>query len=341
MHKIYSKYYILAAVVIVFGIVAGLFHIYGVAPLKKRVQSREQSISETIESLRKRGWPVEHKRLEKLLSRRKNEFERLDKKNRHINQLIDTTFRKRISEHFGEEAVQNPRAFRQYVSRLDYQELYTSIISKWESREVFLTEELINLSKNTVSGHIYRLILKLWSLDTVLDLATENGLSVVTVSGTAESVDNGQTGTESEKASLVLTPPVREYYLAQSDEAPYLLGLPVAMEVKCTTRELMNFLRTLISHDALVVLNHIEIKKQPFENDENGKRYRNSLKVKLSCSTFYRLGESGGRKSAVGDQKPVKEALRGRGPGTADNGPDSQSKSSLSSRSSPSSKIKD
>ena len=296
MHKIHIKYYILLSVVIVFGIAAGLFYFYGVVPLDKRVQRKEQSISETAEGLSDRGWPGHPERLQRLLKKRRKESDLLKDKAKQLNKLVDTTFRDRIMESFGAEAVQNPSTFRQYVSRLDYQEFYTSIISEWKSRNIFLSEELINLSKNTVSSHIYRLILKLWSLDTILNLATENGLSVVTVPESAEPAEeadsagleaNAEAGEGDDKASLVQLPRVREYYLAESEEEPYLLGLPVVMEVTCTTGELMDFLRSLSSYDSLVVLNHIDIKKQPPQN--GGKDYRNSLRVKLSCSTFYRL----------------------------------------------------
>ena len=291
MHKIHIKYYILLSVVIVFGVVAGLFYLYGVRPLKKRAQRQEQSISETAESLRNRGWPAEYEKLKSLLQKRREEFGRLEKQNRRLKNLVDKTFRERIRKHFGSEAVKNPRDFRQYVSRLDYQEIYASIVSDWESRDVFLAENLINLSKNTVSGQIYRLILELWSLDTVLNLATENGLTVVTVPGSAESSESDLSGAgpDDEKASLIQLPPVREYYLEESDEEPYLLGFPVVIEVNCTTQELMNFLKEMGVYGSLVVLNNIEIKKQPFE--DGGKGYRNRLRVKISCSTFYRLSE--------------------------------------------------
>jgi len=291
-----NKYHILAVAMIIFLGGTIIFYKWSVLPLQQKVEKQTKTIRSKISRIKGEGYPLQHERLRVTLKRKKTQLKEIQDKSQEFRRLIINTFSKRIKENFGQEAVRHPETFERYVTRLDYQEFYNDIISKWKSRGIVLKNPVLNLGKNSVSKNIYRMVLKIWTLDTILDLALEEKLKVLSkrpqpksraTEESAVTSEKSKAGAEKETISCISLLPVRKYHLTEQDATPYLLEFPLSMEVQCTTNQLLAFLEKLDSEKLFIALNHIEIKKQPAEkNDTN---FKNMLEVTMNCSSFYPL----------------------------------------------------
>jgi len=265
-------------------------------PREKDVADMRRGLEEKQRRLARGGWPLDAERLEALHEQMKLRLEGRSRRRPDTASEASGTksraellfreatnvFDPKVRELFGSTEV-----FVKGVSRLDYEEEFSRLKKNLESKEVFLTEEILNLGESTSSPYTYQLVLQVWTLQMLVDLASEHGLEFVPNNDVTVIV-----GAEEKKATRVSVLPMRAYYLYPQDPDPYVLEFPVHMTVRCEVRNLMGFLQSLHSDGRFLPVRHMEL----FTDNPGDEQYLSGvhvrvdrLRVELECSAFFRL----------------------------------------------------
>ncbi|MFW5996917.1 MAG: hypothetical protein ACOCZS_01795 [Verrucomicrobiota bacterium] len=290
-----NKYHLLLALAIFSALGFLIVYRVKVTPLRKEKGVKLEKIEEKVNRLTETDLPLSLRKLKERLTAEENKLAKLEETQRTLKQRVGNTFSDRIRENFGQEAVDNPATFNTYVTRLDYQEHYDKIIQKWQEKDVFLVNPLLNLRKNTTAAKIHLVLLQLWSLETIIDLTLEQGLKPILVArqdlAETEETETGSTDDGQEPPdhiSAVRSNRVNQYIMdnGENAEKTTLFEFPVSLTVECAPDELTSFLNSLNTGNRFVSLNHIEVKRKlPGKN--NGAADNVLLHVEMECSTFY------------------------------------------------------
>ncbi len=289
MKKWPANYKVLLGLTAVFLLAAGLAHFYVLRPRRRQALAVESAMEQKISHISSRNWPVHPSRLGRL-RREHQERRRLLRSNlEQVQKRAIATFAEPIQSKYGVEAVEEPSQFINFVSRLDYQEHYSILINKWRERNVILHPRIMNLNEDSVTPHIYRLLLQLWTVDTVLETVAGSGLQPVVRPLPSPPQDDGG-GIEPETSpgfgAQVALQPVRRYRVDETSREDYLLEFPVRITIQGTTEQLVSLLNQLGESEFWLSINAIEIRKQPMRRFN---RYDHRLEAVLEFSAFYPL----------------------------------------------------
>jgi hypothetical protein len=150
-------------------------------------------------------------------------------------------------------------------------------------------------------------VLQTWTLEKALDAALASGLTPV------RTPEDQQTVFETEDggflvASQVRVRPVRAYFLTDEDKdkqaEPYLLELPVSMNLEGSVPQLATFLSSVTSSEPPLFLpvSHLEVRKVvPSAPDSPDDR----ITVTVECSAFFSMTKGAGSGPTPTGGKPV------------------------------------
>lgn len=310
MNRWPKQHKILRACVLIFAAAAVAAHIVVVRPRQQSVAQLERSLTQREAEIRAHGWPANPAELGAILSRKQNELRQIDRQAGAVNRRMAGTFSARLAARLGEQAVREPLAyvpFLTYLTRLDYEEDFGEIVEKWkdeddEGKRVTLHEDVLHLSQNSVSPHVYQLIFHIWTVERLVDLALDSGLRPVNVpiqvpAPGAPASDLPPADPDAEPGERLVTRhvakvtalPSRGYLLNRQDDAtPYIVEFPVAMTVRATMADLTAFLQALHDDETFLPVSRLQIRKIPPQT-QGGEQ--NMLEVDLECSAFLMLRE--------------------------------------------------
>lgn len=262
--------------------VALLAVLYGVLlyPRQARVaeiRARKQSL---VGDLEKKGWPLDPSRLASLHSELKKEQDRFGTL---CNQVMD-----QASTAFADDVARftdgGPDDFRDVVTLLDYREEYTALQQSLQGRVQF-DESVLGLGESSDSIYVYRLLLQLWTVKDLTDLALQCRLRPVPHPTERHFTAEGQ----GIPVSQVSVRPFLAYSLHEEKRTPYLLEFPVRLTLSGTVADMGEFLQKLQRGDRFFPLSRIEVRKVVPPKSRNR---TDRIEMTVECSSFFRLESS-------------------------------------------------
>jgi Tfp pilus assembly protein PilO len=268
---------------------------FWVRPLAIEVASARSSLEETLNKLKASGWPLDSARLESLREQKGKELEQFSKLTEEVLRQATSMFSSKMTM-FGGTA----EDFRNEVSRLEYQAMYNQFAEKAEQQQVVLSDEVLGLGENTVSPYTYQLVLQLWSLEALVDLALASNLYPLRDVGVRVPNEGGQ----AQAASQLTVMPIRAYFLNPTDKEPYLLEVPVRLTLSGKLAHFCAFLRALQTDGRFLPVTNLELRKQP---SSIGQRQQGGvsdvIQVTLVCSAFVSFHEKAPAAPSPGGMK--------------------------------------
>lgn len=259
--------------------------IFILRPSRVNARMKRKKIDKDTRELVSKGWPLNEGKLKQLLSRTNQRRDAAEKRRAALFQRAGQPFQTAIFERFG-----SPQNFQQQISRLDYQEEFKRVENYLTDSRIVILPEVFKLSEDTVGLENYKLVLQLWTIETVVKSAREKGLKVANVPlGQQEWVDGQPPARVSDLGAMPIVP----YVPATHVDIPYLLRIPVRARFSGTARQLHEFLTTAAVGDIFFTVDHIQVRK-PIPSKV---RYSNQrIEAVVECSTFYILDSESGRK---------------------------------------------
>jgi hypothetical protein len=264
-----------------------------IRPKQREVARAQAHFDELHASLRQSGWPLDSSRLSSLSEAKAKELQRLVRQSDDILQLATCMFDPRINAIFGDADT-----FRNSVSRLDYKEDFIQAEQHFAKLGVTFAESILRLSENSDSPYTYQLMLQLWTLTAVTDLALKNGLLPVKDRSIRIPAEE-ESARSYANASRLSVLPMRAYVTHPEEKQPYLLEFPVRLVLRGQVANLTAFLRDLHGAYALAVpegqaeaapkgnffpVTRLEIRKvTPYTPNQD------TIEADIECSAFYRL----------------------------------------------------
>ena len=260
-------------------------------PKAQNVALAREAVDEKEQGLKETGWPLDAERLERLLVERGKKLDGpkgIKKKADEILRDATDMFALQIEQNFGSTSL-----FVSEISELDYRQEFNQLETDLREAEIVLAEEILGLGVTTSSPHIYQLVLQVWTLRELAELAVKNNLNPV--KDLRVTVRVGEN--ESKKASKLTVLPVRAYYVDSGGGEPYLLEIPVRMTLRGELTDFCNFLRGLHADGKFLPVSSIELRTERpvLPSRRRGGRARtikaDSVVVELECCAFFRLRE--------------------------------------------------
>jgi hypothetical protein len=267
------------------------------SPLRSRISDDKAYISETKSKLRKSGWPLDAERLQKLLDLKKSILEKtktsetaykatgIRNKSTLLLQECTNAFQKRIKKIFV-----NPSDFSKEITRLDYQDEYNTIRDKLVQKNIYFSEDSLNMGTDSDSTKIYPMVLQIWFVDEILNLATKNSLEIVNDQHAKVKSEQGRL----KKVAKVQLLPVRPYSLYEKEQKIYILEFPLRMSLRGSLMQFSGFLRDIHSGGKYFPVSKLQIRAIPeWQNSGSESLLKNSLlDIEIECSAFFRHSDS-------------------------------------------------
>jgi len=269
----------------------GGIHLALVRPLATRVYADRNYIAGTRASLAKSGWPLDPERLASLLELKRAELEGSGRggtardvtgmrpKSRLLLKESTSMFKERMQRYF-----EHTSDFVRDVSRLDFQDEYSSLDQKLSARNVFLAEEVLRLGEKTTSPHTYQLVLQAWTVERLADLALAAGLQFQQAEGVVVQDERGA----GRRPARIQVLPVRAY-TAAAGAPPYLIEFPVRMGLTGSPEHVFRFLASLHGEGVFLPAGRIEITALPGFRDDQRETAVGiaALALDIECSSFF------------------------------------------------------
>jgi hypothetical protein len=284
---------------ILFGLtVAGLavlmaIHLVLVRPLASKVRADRNYIAATRNTLNKGGWPLDPERLGSLLEMKRLELEGTGKggktardvtgmrnKSRLLLREATSTFKDRIQRYF-----EHTSDFVRDISRLDFQDEYNNLDQKLSGRNIFLAADVLRLGEKTTSPHTYQLVLQVWTVDRLAELALNAGLQFQQVENVVVEDERGA----GRRPARIQVQPVRAY--ASPTGEPYLFEFPVRLGLTGTPDQVFQFLTSLHGENTFLPVARMEITALPGFRDDQRETAMGiaALAIDVECSSFFQL----------------------------------------------------
>ncbi len=249
------------------------------------------------------AWPQDPERLQAIL---KDFKAKLGKSNaKMVNGMTPDTmqlleqatvlFRERIDAAYGSTEV-----FLEKSSQTEYKDQYDRLASDLREKGVYLTSEIFGMDEETSEDLKYQMLLKLWTARAVTERIFASGLAI-------------QRRQDSRKRpmSLITALPVKEYILAAGDTSPYLIEIPVKVEMTGTMEQLQAFIQSLYTEDCFLPIIQMELSTPPpppppaTENGQPGQVAQRTILVKVICCSFFLPGNAPTRSSLPNSQMQI------------------------------------
>ncbi len=288
-----------AAFGLLFLVAAGAYW-FLVRPIKLEYFDNAEEIAKKEKRLQRTGLPLDSALLQE-------EIDYLDRKlngtngkpgvvgnTRQVLEASTAMFMGRVAQQYG-----TPELFRRNADRVFFQSDFSRIELKLAERNVFLVPAVLGISDESSSPYIYQLILRIWTVERLADLAAEAGLTVATV----PKVEIERKG-EKVMAADIRSLEVRGYTLADTDKLPYLVEFPVQANLLGDLEQVKTFLRKLTSGGNFLPASQVEI----FADDPALPKYHDGRQVRVTgvrlrvrCSAFFLLAPVGALPAGTGN----------------------------------------
>lgn len=287
----------LAAVLLL--VVVGLFfsYLFLVRPKAQRVRDQEGQLEELKDKLRDSGWTLNAESLERLLDENTKKlkgtkrdgdkgYAGLEEKAGQILEQATRTFKKRIEENYTTAST-----FIDQSGWLDYQSDFNELEVWLRGNGVLISEKTFGISQDTANAEIYQLLLHIWTVRELVQLAVTHDL--VFAKDPSNAVPTPEGGTALPSRLRVL--PVVAYVISEEDRAPYLLEFPVRMTLRGTLADFMAFLADLQTGENFLPVSRVELLTEhprirgERPNSEGLVRVQN-IEATVVCSSFFRPG---------------------------------------------------
>lgn len=275
--------------------VAGFFLF--IKPLNEKIRKDREFIVLTKTELRKKEWPLDSERLQKLLEYKKGLLDKvkdgenaykatgLRKKSELLLKECTNTFEKRIKKIFV-----NPSDFSKEITRLDYQDEYNKVRDKLARKDIYFSEESLMIEDDSEDALIYPKVLQVWLVDEVVSLASKNSLRVLSNSNVKTKNDRGKI----EPVAKIQLLPVIPYVLYEKSDIVYVMEFPVRISLRGTLDKFSGLLRDMQAGGKYFPISRLQIRSLPKWQEGESKTILNNriLDIELECSAFFRFSDS-------------------------------------------------
>ena len=265
----------LFALLAVLGTALLVLYLY-VMPKWRQHQDYQQAIREKENRLAATPWPQDTELLrhqyrlirEKLDGVPGTDQIGLAKLSEDIIQQATSTFSERILSQFD-----SARHFINGVSRLDYKDSYDRFAQELAEQQLTIESTRFGLNEDG-QDPVWQMILKLWTAQTLCQLARENHLSIL--------------ADEDGNAAITALPPI-SYALTEKDAPPpYLLEFPVQLRLAGHLEDFLRFAQQLSTPVRFLPLKQLEISTTPPDPPIPGQTNRVDTAVfTIVCSSFF------------------------------------------------------
>lgn len=297
MIKLPNEHKKMLTITLFIAVVAIFLYYFFIQPIATDVNSKKSIIADKKSKLSKTKWPLDVQRLTKLLEMKHNELvgtnsTKFAKDATGIKQranlvLSESTkmFDNRIKKLFKE-----PADFLDEASRLDYQEEFNMVEDVLATRGIFVAEEVLNLSEDTNSAHIYQLILQIWGVDFLTKIVSENQMRFAKSDITVKNVNGKMI-----KVSKIKVMPVKKCFLYESSGV-YLYEFPYKIVLHGKASNLNKLLSSLQKEGNFIPVSNFQIFVPPLLIKRGSSIYiePGTMTVELVCSFFFRKPNSKG-----------------------------------------------
>jgi hypothetical protein len=267
----------LLAIAIILLVCAFGYYYFVLRPKASELASLRQTVSVKRAELRRRSLTEDAKRLRLLLEQCQQRNQSLQKQSDEVLQRGTKMFARKISHMYG-----SIQEFCDTASRLDFQEEFIEIDRGFRDRGIFMAPEVSGIGENTFSSQTYQLLLQLWTLDKVVNLASENHLATTQSKQFSALDDNGR----QVPAAKLKVMPMLSYVLEDKGQIPYVLELPVQVRLQGSMPNLRAFLTALQKGENFLPVSRIELSKcLPRGEDSRA----DQVIIDLECSSFFLL----------------------------------------------------
>jgi hypothetical protein len=270
-----------------------------VRPLRAAINDNRQQVAKKEKRLQRTGQPLDSQLLEREISRLQAELDGTGGKPGLVSttqRVLDTAtsmFADRVKERYG-----SPELFRRDADRVFFQSDFSRISLKLGKRGAPLAPTVLGISDESPSPYIYQLILQIWTVERLADLADEAGLKIAPVDDVEVTFQGHKT-----KGADIRLPELRAYFLNESDALPYLLEIPIQTTVVGKLDQVKSFLRQLTANGNFLPASHVEIKADDPARAvyHKGRQVTvTGVRATVQCSSFFQLGSSGAATTAPG-----------------------------------------
>lgn len=273
---------ILAAVVVVCYLLGQLFVL---RPMRVSARSKLKDLTMTRGTLNRTGWPLQEDRLKSLLVELSRKREVAASKRAALMNRVGLPFEDRINSRY-----QSAENFQHQVARLDYQEQFKRLENFLVSNGARISTEVLKLSEDTTGIEDYKLVLQLWTMQTVVGAGLDAGLVLADVPVSDEPLKEGEV--RPPRVTDLSALPIVPYLSVPYVEVPYLLRIPIRVRFRGTVKQVIDLLETAYEGDVFFNIDHLEISK-PIPSKVG---YDDSMiETVIQGSTFYILDSEIGR----------------------------------------------
>ena len=291
-------------------LLCGAGYFFAVKPLRQDNEKDKRDMDGTKLKLKKGGWPTDAVRLQKLLEYKKgllvkkqdseNAYKATGLKNKSNLLLQECTnvFNRKIKKIFV-----NPADFSREITRLDYQDEYNTVREKLAKKDIYFSEQSLGMGNDSDQKLIYPLVLQIWLVDEILNLAADNSLQIITDKNSNVKNEKGLL----KKAVSVKLLPVKPYSLYPNDEKIFVIEFPLRMTLRGTLTEFTSFLRDIHSDGKYFPVSRLQLRARPGWEKMGSKTFLNNdlLDIELECSAFFRHPENAPPKQIKEKKIPI------------------------------------
>jgi len=246
-------------------------HMLLIRPLHSDIRKLNDDLQRQRFHLNRHSLPLDARRLEHLEAELAVAARLAEQRYREVAARSTNAFTNKILTFY--ETAQH---FQTQASRLDYQEEFLRIEQDLQQHGIILDSKLLNLAEDSVGPEIYKLILRLWSLEAIMQRVLAEGLGVASAP-------------ETSAAAITVSEPY-SYSLQPGDAHAYLLALPVRLRLQGSVQALHRFLSTAANRNNFIAITHLELRKQLPGASGNAETEADDLIIAdLQCCTFYLL----------------------------------------------------
>ena len=264
-------------------------------PQSDAVQEITESIDDLRSTMKSGKWPWDNVLLEKHLKELRKEAggdakgggKRPDRLER-ARKMMGGTFHANIQKLYDPEGKTEIKIvdFMANATRLDYQAEYDRVDKALKQRNIFLSKEVLGIGPDAQGTYMYQMLMRIWTVEKLCQLAAENELAVCMENGTAKNVGRGR-GVKPIAHIVSYLP--RAYYELPISERPYLIDFPVEIDVEGTLEACMDYLHALDSDTVCMPPIHYEIISNPpteKKGDDEGWVKLGKVRMRLVCSSY-------------------------------------------------------
>jgi len=280
--------------------------VYGFFRLRPQWSLYQDTLEEkeaVMNKLNATAWPQDPERLRAILREFNAKLGKSASKDKNgmtaetaaLLEQATVLFRDRINAAYGSTDV-----FLEKSSQTEYKDQYDRLAGELRERDIHLSPEIFGMDEETSEPYKYQMLLKLWTTRAVTERVLAAGMAVTKT-----------TDSRKRPASQVTALPAKEYILATGDASPYLIEIPVRVEMTGTLEQFLAFLNSLYTEDCFLPIVQMEfIAAQPPvpappEDGQPVEFTHRVIQIKVVCASFFLPGNAASRIPVNTQVKPM------------------------------------